>query len=125
MNATKNAVYSTPDEWTGIADAWEAVKPALDVSEVELWINAGVQIPIIRTLVLERGLTAADVSLIKQFLISGPLPTLEVAIAAIAVLKGMVSFGFEPDGEVRAQMLGIFFNTLSSSNVSLTLNAVP
>ncbi len=125
LDATKGAVYDTPAEWTAIADAWEAVAPALEVAEVESWIEAGVKIPIVRTVIMDRGLTAEDVGLIKQFITSEPLPALEISIASIAMLKAMIAAGFQPTDEARPAMLGTFFSELSSANVTVTLNDVP
>lgn len=86
LDATKNAVYTTPTAWENIAANWEA--SVFDSVQTAEWIAAGIQ----STLIAATLTTAADAALVRPYFPPGttPQPSLEVVMMSISCVKGMV-----------------------------------
>jgi len=111
---------NTPTMWNDLAQAWEDAGET--AADAKLWTDAGIESPAVKNLIDQRGITPADVTLIREFL--RPLPSLKDAVAAIAMLKALSEQGFVPVGAQKVAILTAFFDKLSDSDVSLSADPV-
>jgi hypothetical protein len=123
LDATRAGSFSTPVEWDALADAWEL--SAFTAEQTAEWVGVEIEVPAVAVLLEARVIAPSDVSFITDFFSPSSLPDLQVAIAAIAVLRSLDAVGRSLSGPNRVQMLTLFFQGLADSGVTLALGPVP